>query len=167
MRKITGAMASHAFFAGSFDPFTLGHLDLVRRSVALFGRVTVGIAHDPAKHGHFAIAERLELARASVAGFPGVDVVEVAGLAVDGARAAGADVLVRGVRSGTDFDYEIAMARTNRDLAGLDTVLLVPEGEYAHVSSTLVRQIASRGGDASRFVPPPVAAALARRQKAQ
>jgi pantetheine-phosphate adenylyltransferase len=69
------------------------------------------------------------------------------------------------VRSGTDFDYEIAMARTNRDLSGLDTVLLVPEGEYAHVSSTLVRQIAARGGDASRFVPPPVAAALLRKQE--
>lgn len=158
------AMASHAFFAGSFDPFTLGHLDLVRRSVALFGRVTVGVAHDPAKRGHFSVIERIELARASLAGLSGVAVVEVTGLAVAGARAAGADVLVRGVRSGTDFDYEIAMARTNRDLSGLDTVLLVPEGEYAHVSSTLVRQIAAHGGDASRFVPPPVAAALARKE---
>ena len=140
------AMASHAFFAGSFDPFTLGHLDLVRRSLALFGRVTVGVAHDPAKRGHFSVIERIELARASLAGLSGVAVVEVAGLAVAGARAAGADVLVRGVRSGTD------------------TVLLVPEGEYAHVSSTLVRQIAAHGGDASRFVPPPVAAALARKE---
>jgi pantetheine-phosphate adenylyltransferase len=156
-------MASHAFFAGSFDPFTLGHLDLVRRAQALFGRVTVGVAHDPAKHSRFSAAERVELVRQCVVGLSGVEVVQATGLVVDAARSCGADVLVRGVRSGTDFDYEMAMARTNRDLAGLDTVLLVPQGDYAHVSSTLVRQIAAHGGDVARFVPPPVAAALARK----
>lgn len=156
--------AAHALFPGTFDPFTVGHLDLVRRSAALFGRVTVGIAAHPEKRHLFDVEERVLLAREATEDLPGVEVCALDGLLVDACAALGADVIVRGVRSGTDFDYEVQMARTNRAmLPRIDTVLLVPDPGVAHVSSTLVRQIASMGGDASLFVPPCVERALLRR----
>lgn len=155
---------SHALFPGTFDPPTLGHLDLIRRSCALFGRVTVAIADNPDKQTLFTAAERVELVQAVTADLPEVETVRLAGLVVDGCRELGANVIVRGVRSGTDFDYEVQMARTNRQLSpALDTVLLAPAPDWAHVSSTLVRQIAGMGGDVSGFVPPEVAARLAER----
>lgn len=158
------ARGHHALFPGSFDPPTLGHLDLVRRAQALFGRVTVAVAHNPDKPGLFAPAERVRLFREALEGLSGVEVIEIEGLVVDAARRLVADVLVRGVRSGTDFDYEISMARTNRALlASIDTVLLAPPPEYAHISASLVRQIARLGGDTSSFVPPNVLRALEER----
>jgi pantetheine-phosphate adenylyltransferase len=158
------SLLRHALFPGTFDPVTLGHLDIVRRAQALFGRVTVAVATNPEKHSLFDVEERLELLRLATAGLPGVAVVGFAGLVVDACRELGAEVVVRGVRSGTDCDYELQMARTNRAMApSVETVLLVPAPEHAHISSTLVRQIASLGGDASAFVPPPVAERLARR----
>lgn len=159
--------AQHALFPGSFDPVTLGHVDLVERALALFGRVTVAVAQNSEKAGLFTPEERVELLRRSLEGRAGITVVLAPGLVVDAAREHGCDVVVRGVRSGTDFDFEVAMARTNRDLRpALDTVLLAPAPRYAHVSSTFVRQIASMGGDPSPFVPAPVAAALHARRKA-
>lgn len=153
--------AQHALFPGSFDPVTLGHVDLVSRALALFGRVTVAVAVNPDKKGLFTPEERAELLRQSLAGRSGAEVVLTSGLVVDAAREHGCDVIVRGVRSGTDMDFEVSMARTNRAMRpALDTILLVPSPEYAHVSSTLVRQIATMGGDATPFVPAPVAAAL-------
>lgn len=161
--------AHHALFPGSFDPVTLGHLDLVKRALLLFPRVTIGVAYNPEKperSGLFGAEERVELVQRSIAGWKGVDVALVRGLVVQACADLGADVIVRGVRSGTDFDQEVAMARTNRSLhAGVDTVLLVPAPEFAHVSSTLVRQIATLGGDASAFVPAPVVEALRTRAK--
>ena len=153
-----------ALFPGTFDPFTLGHLDLVARARALFGRVTVGVAQNPEKQALFVAEERAELVRGAVAQIEGVEVVLVAGLIVQACQDLSADVIVRGARSGTDFDYEAQMARTNRGLLPrIDTVLLVPAPEHAHVSSTLVRQIAGLGGDASSLVPANVARALRRR----
>jgi pantetheine-phosphate adenylyltransferase len=158
------ARGHHALFPGSFDPVTLGHLDLVRRAQALFGRVSVAVAHNPEKPGLFSAEERVQLFRAAVAGIPGVEVLAIEGLVVDAARRLACDVIVRGVRSGTDFDYEISMARTNRALLpAVDTVLLAPPPEYAHISASLVRQIARMGGDASSFVPPDVLRALEER----
>jgi len=158
------ARGHHALFPGSFDPVTLGHLDLVRRAQALFGRVSVAVAHHPDKPGLFSPGERASLFRGAVAGIPNVDVVEIEGLVVDAAQRLRCDVIVRGVRSGTDFDYEISMARTNRALLpGVDTVLLAPPPEYAHISASLVRQIARMGGDVSAFVPPNVLHALEER----
>jgi pantetheine-phosphate adenylyltransferase len=155
--------ATHALLPGSFDPLTNGHLDLIRRARALFGTLTVAVAVHPSKPGLFDPDERVELIRASCADLD-VQVVTLEGLLVAGARAHGATAIVRGVRSGTDLDYESAMAWTNHDLAPeLETVFLLPAPAHAHVSSTLVRQIAGMGGDVSAFVPAPVAAALARR----
>jgi pantetheine-phosphate adenylyltransferase len=154
----------HALFPGSFDPVTLGHYDLVRRAQALFGRVTVGVAQNPDKPGLFSSAERVLLFREAVSGIPGVEVVEIEGLVVDAAKLLACDVIVRGVRSGTDFDYELSMARTNRALLpAVDTVLLAPPPEYAHISASLVRQIARMGGDVASFVPANVLRALEER----
>ena len=151
----------HALYPGSFDPPTVGHLDLVARARALFGRVTVAVAYNPEKKTMFGVEERVELFRAATRSLAAVEVVAIRGLIVQACLDLGTDVIVRGVRSGTDFDYEVEMARTNRQMLGrIDTVLLAPAPEHAHVSSTLVRQIASLGGDASRFVPPVVAEAL-------
>jgi pantetheine-phosphate adenylyltransferase len=156
--------ARHALFPGSFDPPTLGHLDLVRRAQALFGRVSVAIAAHPSKVGLFTPEERGQLWLAALGRTRGIQVVRIEGLVVDAARELGCDVLVRGVRSGSDFDYELPMARTNAALSeGLETVLLLPAAEYAHISASLVRQIAELGGDVRPFVHPTVARALARR----
>ena len=153
--------ARHALFPGTFDPFTRGHQDLVARAARLFGRVTVAVARNPEKQSLFGPEERAELARGALAGIAGVEVTLIPGLVVQACLDLGADVIVRGVRSGTDFDFEVQMARTNRGLLpSVDTVLLAPAPELAHVSSTLVRQIASLGGDPSLLVPPNVAAAL-------
>ena len=149
---------------GTFDPPTLGHLDLVERAARLFARVTLGVAENASKQALFGVEERLALLRAATAGIDNVAVVRVEGLVVDSCRTLGADAILRGLRSGSDFDYEAQMARTNRALApAVDTVFLASSATVAHVSSTLVRQIAALGGDCSALVPPPVAAALARR----
>jgi pantetheine-phosphate adenylyltransferase len=153
--------ARHALFPGTFDPFTRGHLDLVARARALFGRVTVGVARNPEKQALFTAEERAELARAAILGIPQADVVLVPGLVVQACEDLEVDVIVRGVRGGMDFEFEVQMARTNRVLLPrIETVLLAPSPEFAYVSSTLVRQIASLGGDASKLVPENVAAAL-------
>ena len=143
-----------ALFPGTFDPPTLGHLDLLRRALRLFGQVIVGVAHHPQKRNTFSAEERVALLRAATAELAGVTVVIVPGLVVDACLEHDCDVIVRGVRSGTDFDYELQMGRTNAELSGVETVLLVPAPERAHISSTLVRQIAALGGDVSSFVPP-------------
>ncbi len=154
----------HAVFPGTFDPPTLGHLDLVRRAVLLFEEVTIAVAAHPTKASLFTVEERLELLRQATAEWPSVRVDHFDGLLVEGCRRLGADVIVRGVRSGTDFDYEVTMARANRMLhPGVDTVLLVPDTRLTHITGTLTRQVASMGGDVSGFVPPFVAEALAAR----
>ncbi|MFN0242068.1 MAG: pantetheine-phosphate adenylyltransferase [Planctomycetota bacterium] len=154
----------HALFPGSFDPFTLGHLDLVARASRLFDRVTIAIAQNADKQGLFNAVERAELARAAAADLRGVDVATLDGLVVDACAHLACDVIVRGVRSGSELDYELSMARTNRTLMPrIDTVLLAPSLSTAHISSTLVRQIAALGGDVSAFVPQNVADALHRK----
>jgi pantetheine-phosphate adenylyltransferase len=157
-------LATHVLLPGTFDPPTLGHLDLVERAARLFGRVTLGVAENASKQALFGVEERLALLRDSTAGIDDVAVVRVEGLVVEACRRLGAGAILRGLRSGSDFDYEAQMAGTNRALApGIDTVFLASSPAVAHVSSTLVRQIAALGGDCSALVPPPVAAALARR----
>jgi pantetheine-phosphate adenylyltransferase len=157
-------LATHVLLPGTFDPPTLGHVDLVERATRLFARVTLGLAENAGKATLFGVEERLELLRSATAGIDDVAVVRVEGLVVDACRKLGADAILRGLRSGSDFDYEAQMARTNRVLApGIDTVFLASAPALAHVSSTLVRQIAALGGDCSSLVPPPVVAALVRR----
>lgn len=153
--------ATHAVFPGTFDPITLGHLDVVRRALTLFERVTVAVAEHHSKSQLLEAEERLDLVRQAVAPLERVEVVTLGGLLVQGLRGLEAQVVVRGVRSSTDLEYERQMALTNRALdPGIETVFIVPSPELAHISSTLVRQIARLGGDTSSFVPPEVAAAL-------
>ncbi|MEM7306459.1 MAG: pantetheine-phosphate adenylyltransferase [Planctomycetota bacterium] len=157
-------MEPHALFPGSFDPPTLGHLDLIRRAARLFGRVTVGVADHASKNALLTVDERLQLIEACTADLDGVRAIRVGGLVVNACEELGATAMVRGVRNGTDLDYESEMARTNRALlTRIDTVLLVPAPEVSHVSSTLVRQIARLGGDVTSLVPEPVAAFLRER----
>lgn len=159
---MSASRSSHALFPGTFDPPTLGHLALVRRALHLFDRVTVALAAHPTKRTLFTIEEREQLLRESLQGEERVSFARFEGLVVDGAREHGCDVIVRGVRSGTDFDYEVTLARNNRAMyPELDTVLLVPEPQVAHVTSTIVREISGLGGDPQPFVPAPVARALA------
>ncbi len=154
----------HALFPGSFDPITLGHLDLIQRSLGIFGKVTVLVAAHASKTQLFSSEERIELVREALVGFDNVQVLATSGLLVDACREHGARVVVRGVRGGQDLEYETQMANTNRSmLPDMDTVYLGSDPAHSFISSTLVRQIASMGGDVSAFVPPNVQAALAAR----
>ena len=151
----------HALFPGSFDPVTLGHMDVVVRAAALFDHVTIAVALHPSKQELLSVSARLELLREVTANLSNVDVLQIEGLLVRGCERLGATVIVRGVRSASDLDYELQMARTNRALAPqIETVLLASAPEHAHISSTLVRQIAEMGGELSAFVPPAIAHSL-------
>jgi pantetheine-phosphate adenylyltransferase len=157
-------MVQHALVPGTFDPPTLGHVDLVERAARLFPRVTVGVAEHPTKQCLFAAGEREAQLRACLAHLPTVAVAGVDGLVVDACRRLGCDTIVRGIRSGTDFDYERPMAETNKALStGVETVFLATSPLVSHLSSTLVRQVASMGGDVGGLVPRPVARALLER----
>lgn len=152
--------ARTACFAGTFDPPTNGHLDLVRRAAPLFDRLVVGVS-SAGKETLFTAKERLALLTPLVASIPGVEVAPFDGLLVDFAKAKGAGVLVRGVRTFQDWEYEIRMARMNRQISGgLETLFLAPSVEHAHVSSTLIREVAALGADVSGLVPEAVARAL-------
>jgi pantetheine-phosphate adenylyltransferase len=155
-------MARTGFFAGSFDPPTLGHLDLVARARAVVDELVVGIGINADKAPWLPLHERMELLAGLLGGR--ARVVSYTGLSVDAARAAGASVLLRGVRSETDMAQELQMALANRRLApGIETVVLIGSPEVAHISSRLVREVQRSGGDVSLFVPPSVVACLARR----
>jgi len=154
--------ASHALFPGTFDPVTLGHLDVLERALDLFGRVTVAVAQHHSKDQLFDLEQRQTMLLEATEGWAGVQVVTLSGLLVDGCRELGASVIVRGVRSASDLDYERQMALTNRAMApDVETVFLLTAPEREHISSTLVRQIARMGGDVSGFVPAAVQSALA------
>lgn len=150
-----------AVVPGSFDPPTLGHLDVIRRAAALYDELHVLVVHNPGKEAMLPITERLGLLQQSIAedGMSGNIVVGSwsMGLLVDYAREVNAGVLVKGIRSQVDVTYESPMAIVNRHLANVETVFLLPDPANAMVSSSLVRQVASLGGDISPFVPPAVA----------
>jgi len=153
-----------AVFPGSFDPITNGHLDLIDQAARLCDRVIVAVLKNTRKTPFFPVDERLAILRDVLAGRSGVEVDAFAGLLVDYARAKGAGVVIRGVRSAADLDYERQMALTNRHLdPRVDTVLLLPSAEFSHVSSTLVREIATLGGSVRGLVPPAVESWIERR----
>jgi len=153
-----------ALVAGSFDPITNGHLDVIERAQRLFGRVVVAVLVNPGKSPMLSLDERLAVVRDAVSRNPGVDVVAFEGLLVDAAAAHGATVVVRGLRSVTDYEHEWPMAKMNATLRpGLETVYLMAAPEWAHVSSSLVRQIHAMGGPIAAFVPPAVLTHLTRR----
>ena len=163
-------MSSRALYAGSFDPVTVGHVDLVLRAVPLFDCVVVAVGHHPAKSYWFDAEARAELFRRAVQqaaveqGLDGarVEVVCFEGLTIHCAQAHHADVLLRGLRGAGDIDLELRNAAGNQDMAGLETLWLPARPSLSFVSSSLVREIASNGGDVSAYVPPVVLDALGR-----
>jgi pantetheine-phosphate adenylyltransferase len=157
-----------ALVPGSFDPLTNGHVDLIRRSATLFDRVVVAVLVNAGKQPLFTLDERVAIAREVFDGFARIDVQSFEGLLVDYARRQGASVVVRGVRSVTDFDSEKQMASMNRHLhPSLETILLMPSEGLSYVSSRLVKEVASLGGSIDGLVPPIVATRLGARQAAR
>ncbi len=153
-----------AIYPGSFDPITLGHLDVVKRAAHLFDKVVVGVASRQEKHPLFSWAERVRLAGEVVKGMDGVKVQGFDCLLVDFAQRERAQAIIRGMRAVMDFDYEFQMALTNRKLApAVETIFFVPSERYFYLSSSLVRELAAKGGELSCFVPEPVMRALRRR----
>jgi pantetheine-phosphate adenylyltransferase len=138
---------------GSFDPVTLGHLDIVRRASALFDEVIVAVGVNPSKSRLFSAEERLAMLRQGVADLPNVRVEGFTGLITAYCREAGADAIVKGLRSGADFDYELPMAQMNAHLTEVETVFVPADPQYGYVSSSLVKEVASFGGDVSALVP--------------
>jgi pantetheine-phosphate adenylyltransferase len=150
-----------AMYPGTFDPITNGHQDLVRRAAAIFEDVTVAIAANPGKAPLFTLEERVALARAVLADIPNAMVTGYTGLTVEFARQHGIGVVVRGLRAVSDFEFEFQLATMSRHLSDtVDYVFLTPTEQFNFISSTLVREIASLGGNVSEFVHPLVAAAL-------
>src|SRR5262245_21487641 len=136
-----------AVYTGTFDPLTLGHLDVIRRGSALFDHLIVGIGVNPNKAALFSVEERVELARLVLEPLPGVSVASFEGLAVHFVRSVGARIILRGVRTLSDMEYEFGMSLTNQRLdPAVETVFLMADGEYSHISSTLIKQVASFGG---------------------
>ncbi len=154
-----------AVYPGTFDPMTLGHLDLLRRSCPLFDTVIVAVAKSAGKHPLFSLKERQTLAERSVRDLPNVRVESFDGLLADFVRAKGARVIIRGARAVSDFEYEFQMAGMNRTLIPeVETVFMMPGADYQFVSGTFVREIALMGGDVSRFVTADIARALAEKR---
>ena len=153
---------SIAVYPGTFDPLTRGHEDLVRRASALFRRVIIGVAESRGKRPMFSLAERVEMAREVLLGYANVEIHGFDSLLMSFMRQHNASVIMRGLRAASDFEYEFQMAGMNRNLyPDVDTVFLTPSDQYMFVSATMVREIASLGGDVSKFVPRQVGLRLA------
>ena len=153
---------SLAVYPGSFDPLTLGHVDIAARATTLFDVVVIGIAHNAVKAGHHLldVHERLRLTREATTHLPGVEVDIVPGLLADYCSQRGANAIIKGLRNGSDLDAELPMALLNRDLGAPETVFLPASSAHAHISSSLVKDVAGYGRDVSALVPPAVARAL-------
>jgi pantetheine-phosphate adenylyltransferase len=150
-----------AIYAGSFDPITRGHEDLILRSLEFVDRLIVAVATNSTKQPLFSTDERVELIRSALAGQPRVEVTAFSGLLVDFAAKEGANLLIRGLRAVSDFEYEYQMALMNRHLSSnLETVFMIPSLDTTYISASLVREIARYGGDVSSLVHPATAAAL-------
>lgn len=155
-----------AVYTGTFDPVHLGHLDIIERGSQLYDRLVVGVGINPDKATLFGIEERVDLVKKVAAGFGNVEVKAFTGLAVQFVRSLGAAVMLRGLRTTTDMEYEFTMSLMNLALdPGIETVFLMAKEEYSHVSSSLLRQVATLGGDLSKFLPEPVRKPLIDRAK--
>ena len=154
-------MNEAAVCAGTFDPVTMGHLDVIERASRVFPRVVIAVAINSGKNPLFNLEERMELMRESTGHIPGVEIDSFGGLLVDYVQSKSIRVIVRGLRAFSDFEYEFQMALTNRKLnPEIETLFLMPKQDYSYVSSSNVREVAQLGGDTSLFVPPPVQRAL-------
>ena len=147
-----------AVYPGSFDPVTMGHLDIVERTSQIFDKVIIGVLNNRAKSPLFSVEERVNMLREVTADLPNVEVHSFAGLLIDFVRKNEAQIIVRGLRAITDFEYELQMAQTNRVMAPeVDTLFLTTNLRYSYLSSSIVKEIAAGGGDISAFVHPYVA----------
>jgi len=154
-------MARRAIYPGSFDPLTNGHLSLIQRGLKVFDRLIVAIANNPAKKPLFSVAERQALIAEAVNDDPRVEIDSFDGLLVDYAKLQGVHTVLRGLRAVSDFEYEFQIANMNRNLdPEFESVFMMTGEDYFYVASSLVREVASFGGDVSRLVPPNVYAAL-------
>ncbi len=155
-----------ALYPGTFDPITNGHLDLVHRALRLFDEVVVAVGTARDKDPMFTVDERVVMIREATADLEGISVEAFSGLLVDEVRRCGATSIIRGLRAVSDFEYEFQMALMNRHLAPeVETVFLMPNKNYSYLDSTVVKEVALLGGDASGFVPPVVLARLLERRK--
>jgi len=154
-------MSRTAIYPGTFDPVTNGHVDLVRRSCAIFDRIIVSIAPSPKKSPLFTISERIEMMREATSDIPGVEVEAFEGLLVEHVLAKGANAVVRGLRAVSDFEYELQMALMNRRLSSeVETVFMMPSEEYSFLTSSVIKEVAGYGGNVDGLVPPNVARLL-------
>lgn len=147
-----------AVYPGSFDPATYGHLDVIKRAAVSFDKVIVGVLHNSSKSPLFSVEERVNMLKSLTKDLPNVEVKSFGGLLVDFVRANQADAVIRGLRAVTDFEYELQIAQTNRVIAPeIDTVFLTTNLKYSYLSSSIVKEIASYGGEINTFVPACVA----------
>ena len=147
-----------AIYPGSFDPVTYGHIDIIKRAADIFDRLTVSVLNNRVKTSLFSVEERVNIIKEVTKDIPNVSVASYDGLLIDYCKQTNANVIIRGLRAITDFEYELQMAQTNRKLGeDVDTIFLTTSLEYAYLSSSTVREVASFGGDISKFVPPLIA----------
>ena len=154
-----------AICPGSFDPVTHGHLDVIGRAAALFDNVIVAVGRNSGKSYLFTLEERVDLMRQTTGEWPNVTVEALDGLVVDFARARGAGVLVKGIRFASDFDFELQMAHINAVVGSVETVMLPASSQWSTLSSTMIREVASYGGDVAAFVPEVVARQIGRKSQ--
>jgi pantetheine-phosphate adenylyltransferase len=156
-------MGLTALCPGTFDPVTNGHLDIIQRAARRFDALVVGVLDNPAKEPMFTAEERVQMLKEITASHANVEVDSFAGLLVDHVRRKGADLVVKGLRAVSDFEYEIQMAQMNHQLTGVETVFMTTDPRWSFLSSSLVKEVARFGGDVTELVPPVVAARLAER----
>ncbi|MDR2391798.1 MAG: pantetheine-phosphate adenylyltransferase [Planctomycetota bacterium] len=156
-----------AVLPGTYDPITMGHMDIIERGAELYDELVVGVSENPAKKPLMPLEERLELIRTLTSGRPHIRAEIFTGMTVDFARRIGAEVILRGIRTFADFEYEFQLALANKRIGGIETVFIMSTAERSFIRSTLIKEAAALGGDVSQFVPPPVAEALKRRFSGQ
>ncbi len=154
-----------AIFPGSFDPITNGHLDVINRGIKLFDELIIAVGRSPVKNQLFTPEERVEMIAELIADMPGISVESFDGLTVEYAAKKKADIILRGLRSLTDVQYEFQLAMTNRAVAGIETVFVMTSEQYGFTSSTLIRQVASLGGNLTKLIPKNVHNRLQQRLK--
>jgi len=152
-----------ALYPGTFDPITLGHLNILEKAAKSFDKVILGVADYTGKKNYFSLQERFELCQTAASHIPNVHVMKFSGMAVDFAREHDCRIMIRGLRAVSDFEYELSLALTNKKLnKDIETIFLVPSLKYMYLSSSTIRQLAELGGDLHDLVPPRVADALKR-----